>query len=340
VRYVAGLWLSSRHWPRRPNSVQVKAGRRVIVERRTEDCADHFTLARVSASLGVMNRVLLPLLLSLASCSTQPGGLPPHTWGMPQIINVSAYDPKEKQRAGVSYSEHNVSALRANGASGLIARAGKGGGLDEKCASFLASADRAGMLPGVYYRVQKHVDAVAQADQLVNRVRSLARSRSWNAPSLLICGDFDGNLPLSSILRFMDRVESRTGVVPVAYLENSTQLKQTLSGADAATKAKLRRMPYWLALYAHDSGAGPVYPAPGNPRGLLNQYQVWSDWTMWQYGGVDWEHGRSRPKVYHHGLHRFPPYFGNLDRPTERNVFNGSHAELQAFWQRHGLPLR
>ncbi len=259
---------------------------------------------------------------------------------MTQIVNVSAYDPKERQREGRGYSEHDVSALRANGASALIARVGKGGNLDTKCANFLASADRAGMLPGVYYRVQRHVDAVAQADQMVNRALALARGRSWNAPALLLCGDFDGDLPLSAILRFMDRVESRTGVVPVAYLENSTQLKQTLSGADAASKAKLRRMPYWLALYAHDSGAGPVYPAPGNPRGLVNQYRVWSDWTIWQYGGVDWQNGRSRPKVYNHGSSRFPLYFGNLDRPVERNVFRGSQADLQAFWQRHGLRLR
>jgi len=290
-----------------------------------------------------MKCLLLPLLL-LASCSSQPGGtpgsLPPTGSGMPQIINVSAYDPKERQRNGVGFSEHDVSALRANGASGLIARAGKGGNLDEKCASFLASADRVGMLPGVYYRVQRHVDAVAQADQFVNRALSLARGRAWNAPTLLLCGDFDGGLPLSAILRFMERVESRTGVVPVAYLENSTQLKQTLSGADAASKAKLRRMPYWLALYAHDSGAGPVYPAPGNPAGLVDQYDVWSNWTMWQYGGVDWQGGRSRPKVYNHGRYRFPLYFGNLDRPTERNVFHGSHAALAGFWQQHGLRLR
>jgi GH25 family lysozyme M1 (1,4-beta-N-acetylmuramidase) len=259
---------------------------------------------------------------------------------MPQIINVSAYDPKERQREGRGYSERDVSALRENGASALIARAGKGGNLDEKCASFVASADRVGMLPGLYYRVQRHVDPVAQADQFVNRAIALARGRSWNAPSLLLCGDFDGDLPLSAIFRFMDRVESRTGIVPVAYLENSTQLKQTLSNADAASKAKLRRMPYWLALYAHDSGAGPVYPAPGNPRGLVNQYGVWSNWTMWQYGGVDWQGGRSQPKVYNHGPYRFSPYFGNLDRPTERNVFNGSQAGLQSFWQQHGLSLR
>jgi GH25 family lysozyme M1 (1,4-beta-N-acetylmuramidase) len=290
------------------------------------------------------HHLLLPLLTILASCHVQPGStlgsLPPVSFGLPQIINVSAYDPKERQREGRSYSEHDVSALRANGASGLIARAGKGGNLDEKCASFLASADREGMLPGVYYRVQRHVDAVAQADQFVNRALSLARSRSWKVSSLLLCGDFDGDLPLSSILRFIDRVESRTGVVPVAYLENSTQLKQTLSRADAASKAKLRRMPYWLALYAHDSGAGPVYPAPGNPAGLVNQYEVWSNWTLWQYGGVDWQGGRSRPKVYNHGRYRNSLYFGNLDRPVERNVFHGSQGALRAFWQQHGLRLR
>jgi GH25 family lysozyme M1 (1,4-beta-N-acetylmuramidase) len=251
---------------------------------------------------------------------------------MPQIINVSAYDPKEKQRSGVSFSEHNVSALRENGASALIARAGKGGNLDEKCGNFLASADRAGMLPGVYYRLQTHVDAVKQADQFISRVQSLARSRSWDARSLLLCGDFDAKSRLSDILSFMGRIESRTGVVPVAYLENSAHLKALLSGADEAAKAKLRRMPYWLALYSDNYVAGP--------RELLNQYGVWSNWTMWQYGGVDWEGGRSRPKVYNNGSYRFPLYFGSMDRPLERNVFNGSLGALQTFWQRHGLSLK
>jgi len=262
-----------------------------------------------------------------------------HAEVYPQIINVSAYDPKERQRSGKGFSERDVSAFRANGASALIARAGKGGVLDEKCGSFLASADRVNLLPGIYYRLQTHLDAVKQADQFISRAQSLARSRPWNAPSLLLCGDFDAASKLSDILGFMDRVESRTGVVPVAYLENSPHLKILLGGADEATKAKLRRMPYWLALYAHDSGEGPLFPAPGNPRGLVNQYKVWPDWTLWQYGGVDWERGASRPKVYNHDPYRFSPYFGDLDRPIERNVFNGSVAALRAFWKRHGLPL-
>lgn len=260
--------------------------------------------------------------------------------GLPEIVNVSAYDPKEKQRAGRGYSENDVSALRANGAMGLIVRAGKGGNLDTKCAAFLASADRVSMLPGVYYRLQNHVDAVVQADQFVSRAQSLARSRKWNANSLLLCGDFDAQSRLSDIMRFMDRVEARTGIVPVAYLENSPHLKILLGNADPATKAKLRRMPYWLALYSHESGAGPLFPAPGNPKGLLGQYRLWSNWTLWQYGGVDWENGASRPKVYNHGPYRWSPYFGNMDRPVERNVFNGSPAALHAFWQRHGIPLR
>src|SRR5688572_19158632 len=117
--------------------------------------------------------VVLPsvLLLALGVCASVPASL----GALPLIINVSAYDPKEKQRSGVSFSEHNVSALRANGASGLIARAGKGGNLDEKCGNFLVSADRVGLLPGVYYRLQNHVDAVAQADQFISRVQGLAR---------------------------------------------------------------------------------------------------------------------------------------------------------------------
>ena len=267
--------------------------------------------------------------------------LSPLTCGaMPEIINVSAYDPKEKQRSGVSFSAGNVTALRASGATGLIARAGKGGNLDEKCATFLTSADGAGMLPGVYYRVQKHLPAQSQADQFVSRAKSIVSSRSWNAPSLLLCADFDGDLSLPAILGFMERIESRTGVVPVAYLENSPHLKLLLGNADEATKAKLRRMPYWLALYSHESGATPQFPPPGNPAGLVDQYRVWPDWTLWQYGGVDWEGGRSRPKVYNHGSYRFPLYFGNLDRPVERNVFNGSESSLRAFWRRHGLALR
>ena len=292
---------------------------------------------------------LIPLAFLVVQCSSTPpdrpaqarlNPLPAYTGRMPQIINVSSYDPKERKRSGRSYSTNDVSALRANGARALIARAGKGGNLDRKCSAFLAATDRAGMLPGIYYRVQRHVSPEKQADQFVSKARSLARSRSWKAPSLLLCGDYDGDLKLSAILRFMDRVEAKTGIVPVAYLENSQALKLQTRAADARTRARLLRAPYWLALYSHESGAGPVFPAPGNPKNLVRQYALWPNWTLWQYGGVAWENGGSQPKVYAHGRYQFSRYFGDLDRPIERNVFNGSQAGLNAFWQRHGLSLR
>ncbi len=290
---------------------------------------------------------LIPLIALLAQCrsvpdddASAPAPVAGGSGGLQEIINVSAYDPKERQRDGNGFSQHDVSSLAANGARGLIARAGKGGNLDEKCADFVASSDKAGMLPGLYYRVQKHVSPVTQANQFVDRAEALARGRSWKAPSLLLCGDYDGDLPLSSILAFMDRVEKRTGIVPVAYLENSQALKQQTSGADPQTKARIGHAPYWVALYSHTSGAGPVYPAPGNPENLVKQYDLWPNWSMWQYGGVEWSDGKSKPKVFSNGAYRNSLYFGNIDRPTERNVFRGSQSDLTAFWQRHGIALK
>ena len=163
--------------------------------------------------------------------------------------------------------------------------------------------------------------------------RGYGRTTGWD-------GDYDGDLSLGAILRFMDRVESRTGVVPVAYLENSRSLKLQTRAADRQTKARLRRAPYWVALYSHTSGKGSEFPAPGDPQGLVRQYGLWPRWTMWQYGGVEWANRRSHPKVYSHGRYRFGTYFGNLDRPVERNVFNGSHAALAEFWKMHGISLR
>jgi hypothetical protein len=59
--------------------------------------------------------VLLSSVLLIAFCIC--AGTAASLGVMPQIINVSAYDPKEKQRSGVSYSERDVSALRVDGVS-------------------------------------------------------------------------------------------------------------------------------------------------------------------------------------------------------------------------------
>jgi len=300
-----------------------------------------------------MKRFLfLPAFLFLNQCSpvrtpevaaqVQQAAMIPHSGSntLQHIINVSAYDPKERMRSGRGYSENDVSALRANGARALIARAGKGGKLDEKCAAFIRSTDRAGMLAGVYYRVQKKLSATKQADQFVDRAIALSRTRPAGVAPLLLCGDYDGDLELSAILAFQDRVERRTGVVPVAYLENSQDLKLKMRAASSRTRMRLGRAPYWLALYSHTSGKTSKFPPPGTPLNLAKQYSIWPDWTIWQYGGVTWENRRSNAKVYHHGPYRFSKFFGNMDRPLERNVFRGTTQDLRNFWTRHGMPKR
>jgi len=48
---------------------------------------------------------LLPLVVLLAQCSISPSaGTAPSGSGRPQIINVSSYDPKERQREGRGYT--------------------------------------------------------------------------------------------------------------------------------------------------------------------------------------------------------------------------------------------
>ena len=245
----------------------------------------------------------------------------------PKVVNVSSYDPKEKQRAGESFSPTDVSALRRNGAHGLIARCGKGMVLDDKCADFLAAAERQGMMLGSYYFVLKTSSPVAQADQYIERLRQISAGRK-----VLLVGDFDTKSSPADLVAFIDRVEQRTGVLPAIYLENSDRLRSSLSHASSVQKTRICQCPYWIALYSHHSGFK-------TPQQLMKAYDIWDDWAMWQYAGVEWS-GRSVSKHYHHGPWQSPTYFGSMDRPLEHNAFNGSESELNAFWAKHSWLVR
>ena len=248
----------------------------------------------------------------------------------PKVVNVSAYDPKEKQRSGDSFSSSDVSALRRNGVHGLIARTGKGRLIDEKCADFLSAANREGMMLGTYYFVLKDVDAVWQADRYISRLQEIAASRGLQGKDILLVGDFDTKSSPSDMVRFIDRIEQRTGTLPVIYLENSARLRATLSSATPAEKRRIRQCPYWIALYAHNTGFR-------TPQQLMRAYGIWDEWAMWQYGGVIWQNGRSTPKHYNTGSWGSPRYFGNMAHPMERNVFKGDEGDLRSFWDRHSL---
>jgi len=245
----------------------------------------------------------------------------------PKFVNVSAYDPKEKQRGGRSYSPLHQAALKENGSLALIARCAKGYELDYKCADFLLGAERQGMEIGAYYYVKPWISARKQADRFINRLRAIKREKNLQSRQILLVGDIDTKCSGKQIAEFIQRVEQLTGTTPVIYLENSAGLRERLPKTPSKYKRIIRRAPYWLALYSGKDVA--------NPRKLTKAYGIWDSWAMWQYGGVFWEKGRSAPKVYRNGRWPAPRYFGNMDRPLEHNAFNGTRKEFYAFWNRY-----
>ncbi|MFK7911287.1 MAG: GH25 family lysozyme [Akkermansiaceae bacterium] len=273
-----------------------------------------------------LNLATIALLTLASSCS--PYGKVSYSES-PKIINVSHYDPKEKQRSGRSYSPADQSALKANGAHGLIARCGKGPVLDTKCSDFLAGAERQGMLLGSYYYLLPNTSPSYHADRFINRLLEIKKSRGLRTGSILLVADIHTNCSAAEMVAFVEGIKKRTGKYPVVYLENSSAIRRTLNNATRAHKSVLRKCPYWLALYSNTNSGLET------PRKLTKASGVWGDWCMWQYGGVWWKNGRSVPYNYRGGKWKTPKYFGNLDRPVERNGFNGTTEELYAFWEKH-----
>jgi GH25 family lysozyme M1 (1,4-beta-N-acetylmuramidase) len=259
--------------------------------------------------------------------------------GSPAVLNVSGWDPKEVQRGGDRYSERNLSALRKNGSFALIARSAKGPLLDEKFGDFLQSANREGMLLGAYHFVTMDIDPAVQADNFVNRVRSIARAKGISGKRILLVGDYDTLSTPDRLVKFITRVQLRTGIYPVTYLENSDGLRSRLSNASAAQKDVIRRTPYWLALYGPGGTERAMNGGALTPDRLCAQYGIWRGWSMWQYGGVVWQNGRSQSKHYSTSAWRSPQYFGNIAHPMERSVFKGKKEQLVAFWMRHSMAL-
>lgn len=271
--------------------------------------------------------VVFSLITLLQSCSQEYGKVGYSS--APQIINVSEYDPKEQQRKGTSYTPLNQAALKNNGSLGLIARCGKGDHIDTKCSDFLVGAERQGMLLGTYFYLLPDSNPTAVADRYIARLREIKRSRNLQTSKILLAADIHTQCKAWQIVAYLKRINELTGVTPVVYLENSGTIRRTLNAATSSQRRFLRQHPYWLALYS-TSNTGLE-----TPQKLADASGIWNTWAMWQYGGVWWENGRSKPHNYRGGSWKTPKYFGNLSQPTERNGFNGSTAALYQFWNKH-----
>jgi len=292
--------------------------------------------------VGKVKKLLPCLIIPFVPLLTQCGGGFGSTSvsRSPAVLNVSSWDPKEVQCGGDCYSQHDVTAFRKSGAKALIARSAKGPLLDDKFGDFLKSADRVGLMLGAYHFVTMNQDPAGQADSFVDRVRSVAAAKGISGKRVLLVGDFDTHSTPDRLVKFIQRVHQRTGVYPVTYLENSDGLRERMRNASADQKAVIRRSPYWLALYGPGGTERAMSRAGAlTPDSLSDLYGTWSDWSMWQYGGVVWKNGGSLAKHYDTGSWRSPRYFGSLAHPIERSVFKGSESDLRIFWERHSVSL-
>jgi len=268
-----------------------------------------FCLKKASPILAI-----LPAILLLNSCS-QYGATDYEN--SPKIINVSHYDPKETQRNGRSYTPLDQRNLKRNGALGQIARCSKGFTLDKKCADFLVGADPYG-------------SPVKQANLFVDRLKSIKSSRNIKADKIVLVADIDSKCTVPQMIEFVTQLKVRTGKYPLIYIENGELIRSRLRNATSAQKKILKKCPYWLALYSDK------YTNIETPKKLIDATGVWKTWVLWQYGGVEWERGRSVPKHYNAGPWKTPKYFGDMSRPLERNGFNGDVDQLYHLWRSHG----
>lgn len=273
---------------------------------------------------------LLPIIAIsalLSSCGSPTGKVSYEE--SPKIANVSSYDPKEKQRRGRSYTPLNQKALKDNGILGQIARCSKGLVADTKCGRFLKGAEKQGFMLGTYHYVTTGVDPGLQAEFYVTQLRKIRKQYNIYTNKILLVADIDTNCTAAQAVRFVTRIKELTGTYPLVYIENGEAIRKELRNATPKQKSILKKCPYWLALYSDN------YPGIPSPQALIRATGVWDSWAMWQYGGVEWENGRSTPKYYRSGEWKTPKYLGNLSVPLERNGFNGSKEELRTFWNRN-----
>src|SRR5438034_11763678 len=179
------------------------------------------------------------------------------------------------------------------------------------------TATRAGLLWGAYHYANG-TDPVRQADHFLSVVSgawSQADAASRPAGVLLVL-DFEknghypgGTMRADQAVAFIERIRERTGVYPGIY-GSEYYLRQALNSpkVSAAQKKTLTNCWLWIANYSNE----PRATAP------------WNYWALWQYCGD----GRCKlPRSAY-------PISVATVRKAERNIFRGSLADLQDFWQR------
>ncbi len=187
---------------------------------------------------------------------------------------------------------------------------------DDKYFARQEEATRAGLLWGAYHYANGS-DPVAQADFFLRTVSSSWSAAGSRPRGVLLVLDFEqnrhypgGTMRVDQAVAFAQHIKQRTGVYPGLY-SGENRIRAILNGprVTAAQREVLRSCWLWVANY-HKR---PSHVSP------------WSHWTMWQYTGDG---------VCDLPRREFPKSIANIPR-AERNIFDGSAADLRSFWQAH-----
>lgn len=140
-------------------------------------------------------------------------------------------------------------------------------------------------------------DAVAQAEHLI----SVA-----GKDSLLVL-DFEGNpqghdMSLEEAEDFVSHIHALTGRYPGLYSGHAIKEALTKAGITGSDQTVLSRCWLWIAQYSQR----PLLP------------KAWNDWTIWQYTD-----GAAGPE----------PHTADGVGRCDRNYFNGTNKEFEAFWK-------
>ena len=178
------------------------------------------------------------------------------------------------------------------------------------------AATRAGLLWGAYH-FGDATDPVRQAEHFLNTVESNLRGPNVHPEGTLLVLDFEknghypgGTMRADQAVTFVEYIKQRTGHYPGLYC-SEYRLKQVLyhPKVSADQRNALANCWLWIANYHHE----PRNTAP------------WGHWTLWQYTGDG---------VCDLPRSSYPKSVSNIKK-AERNIFRGSPAAVQAFWQDH-----
>jgi GH25 family lysozyme M1 (1,4-beta-N-acetylmuramidase) len=174
---------------------------------------------------------------------------------------IAGIDTAKYQHDGGRAIDWN--AVRRSGQQfAFIKATGKGNKTDPWFTRDWAAAGRAGMIRGAYHYANPAGSPIAQADAVVNAVGT---TREANNLGIVLDLESTGGLSPSRLAAwahaFLDRVESRTGRLPILYTYVSFWSNRM------ANNRTFGAHPLWLARY----GAEPK-PLAG-----------WNRWTFWQH---------------------------------------------------------